>query len=66
MFTDAERQLLSWVVLENRSATSWCAAQRELGRLISVNRAMQTLMEILDRLSEHYNVADDRRSDRVA
>lgn len=66
LFTEAERRLLTWVVLENRSVTSWCSAQRELGRLISVNRAMQTLVEILDRLVEHYDVADDRRDDRAA
>jgi len=66
LFTAADRRLLTWVLLENRSATAWCAAQRERGRLVSVNRAMQTLVEILDRLVEHYDVADDRRGGRAA
>lgn len=66
LFTTAERRLLIRVVLENRSATAWCAAQHELGRQVSVKRAMQTLVEILDRLVEHYDVADDRRGDRAA
>jgi hypothetical protein len=66
LFSLAEKRLLTWVVLENRSVTSWCAAQRELGRLVLVPRAMQALVGILDRLVDYYDVADDRRGDRAA
>ncbi len=61
LFTEAERRLLSWVVLENRSVASWCAALREQGLSASPNRGMQTLVETLDRLVLHYDVTDDWR-----
>jgi hypothetical protein len=66
LFTEAERRLLTWVVLENRSVTSWCAALLERGLPALLNREMQMLVTMLDRLVEHYDVECDRRGARAA
>jgi hypothetical protein len=60
LFTDDQRKLLTWVVLENRSVRSWCVERA----IAAPPRVMRVLVDILDRLVEHYDVADDRPKGR--
>jgi hypothetical protein len=65
LFDPEERRLVAHVVLLNHSLMGWRAEQRERGKLWSSGQATVKLVELLDRLVEHYDL-DDRDSRSAA
>ena len=54
LFNAAERDLITGVVLLNRSVSSWCKIKREEGVLVNDRRIMQMLVACLTMLEEHF------------
>ena len=65
LFNAEEKELITAVILLNRSMRSWCAEQREKGKRWSSSQATTKLVELLDRLVAHYAL-DDRPSRAAA
>jgi hypothetical protein len=64
MYGPADRELLTHVVLLNRSIASWCAEQRAAGLVMDDKPTVRRLVSILDRLVEHFRGEVDRERNR--
>jgi hypothetical protein len=60
IFTAAERELITSVVLLNSPVRAWCIRQRELSRHANPDIEMRRLVACLDRLVEHFKSEVDR------
>jgi hypothetical protein len=64
MYGQADRELLTHVVLLNRSIAGWCQEKRALGLIADDKATVRRLVGILDRLVEHFRGEVDRERNR--
>jgi hypothetical protein len=55
LFTQAQRRLVTAIVLMNRSVSAWCEELADEGRRVVARIEMQKLVVCLDALAEHFD-----------
>ena len=54
LFSPAQREMIHFVLLLNRTVNKWCATRRETGLTVCASTEMGRLLAILDVLATHF------------